>query len=306
MKDPYKVLGVGRNASADEIKRAYRKLAKKLHPDLNPGNAAIEKEFKDVSQAYDVLGNAKKRKRFDSGEIDASGQETRSRGGFYRNYAQGKQGSKYNPFDAGVDINVEDIFSDMFGRKRRGAGQRIKQRGADVTYTAPISFIEAAAGGKKRIRLADGKSLDIKIPPGTENSQTLRLKNQGMPGLGGAAAGDAYITVEVGEHPYFTRKGKDIHLAFPVTLQEVVHGASVTVPTVDGKVSLKIPAGSNSGTTLRLKGKGLVDRKGGANGDQYVKLTLFLPDQPDKELKDFIERWGKSHPYDPRRKAGIT
>ncbi|MFQ5775401.1 MAG: DnaJ C-terminal domain-containing protein [Kiloniellaceae bacterium] len=301
MKDPYKVLGVNRGASAEEIKRAYRQLAKKLHPDLHPGNAKVEQEFKEVSQAYAILSDPEKRKRFDRGEIDSSGQDRGRAGGFYREYAERGRGAKYRPFDFAADINVEDIISDLFGGARRAA-----RRGADVSYTAPIDFLDAAVGAKKRLRLSDGKVLDMVIPAGTADRQTLRLKGQGLPGEHGGEPGDAYVEVHLQPHPYFTRKDNDVHIEFPVTLQEAVLGATVRVPTVHGTVSMRIPAGSNTGTTLRLKGKGILDRKTGVKGDQYVKLKLTLPDTPDSELKAFVERWGKRHAYDPRRKAGMT
>lgn len=303
MKDPYQTLGVARGASADDIKKAYRKLAKKLHPDLNPGNKKIEQEFKEVSAAYDLLSDPEKRARFDRGEIDASGAERPGRG-FYRSYAESGQGAKYRSADSSF---AEDIFSDLFGgafgdRARSRGGARLNIRGADVSYATTASFLEAALGTKKRLILTDGKTLDITIPPGTEDGQTLRLKGQGMPGMGGPP-GDAFIEVKVEPHPFFTREGNDIHLELPVTLPEAVLGASVTVPTIDGKVSLKIPPGSNTGKTLRLRGKGV--RKGASRGDQYVKLKVVLPDTPDAELTEFVERWGRRNPYDVRGKAGI-
>ena len=302
MKDPYKTLGVGRSASAEEIKRAYRALAKKLHPDLNPGKREIEQQFKEVSQAYGILGDRKKRKRFDQGEIDASGQETPWRGGFYRQQAERGGGTKYQSFDFGGDINVEEILSDLFG----GRGRKAKQRGADVSYSAPIDFIDAAVGARKRIRLSEGKVLEMRIPAGTGDRQTLRLKGQGAPGRNGGEAGDAYVEVHIAPHAYFTRKDSDVHLELPVTLQEAVLGATITVPTVHGKVSMKIPPESNSGTTLRLKGKGIPDRKTRTKGDQYVKLKVELPERQDADLKAFVDRWSKDHDYDPRRKAGMT
>ncbi len=314
MKDPYQTLGVARGADAAALKRAYRKLAKKLHPDVNPGNAKIEQRFKEVSQAYGILGDAKKRAQFDRGEIDASGQQTGWGGGFGGAGARGGGwrgggGGRHRPFDFGADLNVEDIVSELFGGRGRGRAhrgrQRGRQRGADVSYTAPIGFLEAATGATKRIRLSDDKVLEMKIPPGTEDRQTLRLKGQGLAGEGGAAAGDAFVEVHLEPHPFFTRKDSDVHLELPVTLQEAVLGATVQVPTVHGKVAMKIPPGSNTGTTLRLKGKGIANRKGGGKGDQYVKLKVALPDKPDSELKDFIERWAKDHVYDPRRKAGM-
>lgn len=314
MKDPYQTLGVARGADAAELKRAYRKLAKKLHPDVNPGDTKIEQRFKEVSQAYGILGDAKKRAQFDRGEIDASGQQTGwagggGPGGWGARGGGGGRGGRHRPFDFGADLNVEDIVSELFGRRGRGRGpgrgRAARQRGADVSYTAPIGFLEAATGAKKRLRLSDGKVLEMKIPAGTEDRQTLRLKGKGMAGEGGGAAGDAYVEVHIEPHSYFTRKDSDIHLELPVTLPEAVLGATVQVPTVHGKVSMKIPAGSNSGATLRLKGKGIQDRRNGTKGDQYVKLKVALPDKPDKELKDFIERWAKTHDYNPRRKAGM-
>ncbi len=322
MKDPYETLGVARGTDAAALKRAYRKLAKKLHPDVNPGDAKIEQRFKEVSQAYGILGDAKKRAQFDRGEIDASGQQTGwgggrqggwggARGGAQGGGQGGGGGGRYRPFDFGADLNVEDIVSELFGGRGRGQGRRAargraaRQRGADVSYTAPIGFLDAATGAKKRIRLSDGKVLEMKIPAGTEDRQTLRLKGQGIAGEGGGAAGDAYVEVHIEPHPFFTRKDSDVHLELPVTLQEAVLGATVQVPTVHGKVSMKIPAGSNTGATLRLKGKGTLDGKSGTKGDQYVKLKLVLPDKPDAELKDFVERWAKTHDYNPRRKAGM-
>jgi DnaJ-class molecular chaperone len=309
MKDPYKTLGVARDASAADIKRAYRQLAKKLHPDLNPGNTKIEQQFKDVSHAYSILGDAKKRKQFDAGEIDASGQQTAWQGGYYQEQAGHARNSKYQSPDFGQDINVEDILSDLFGGRggRGGRSSRsMKQRGADVSYTAPIDFLDAAAGAKKRIRLSDGKVLNMTIPPGTNDRQTLRLKGQGLPGANGGPPGDAYVEVHIAPHAFFTRKDDDVHLELPITLQEAVLGATVAVPTAHGNVSMKIPPGSNTGTTLRLKGKGIANRKSGSTGDQYVRLKITLPEKPDTELKDFVERWSASHDYDPRRKAGMA
>ena len=302
MQDPYKLLDVARTASQDEIKSAYRKLAKELHPDLNPGNEAIEQKFKDVSQAYSILGDPEKRKRFDKGEIDASGQETPWKGGFYRNHAGTKRGAKYSPFDFGEDVSADDIFADLFGARTR----RVRRPGANVSYTVPITFLDAAKGAKKRIKLADGKTLDVRIPPGTEDRQTLRLKGQGMPGVGGGPAGDALVEVHIEQHPFFERKGNNVHVELPITLQEALLGATVTVPTVHGSVSMKIPQGSNSGSTLRLKSKGIPGRDGAEAGDQYVKLRVMLPERPDQELREFIENWSRSHDYDPRRKAGMT
>jgi DnaJ-class molecular chaperone len=312
MADPYKTLGVSPGASADEIKKAYRKLAKKLHPDLNPGTKKIEQEFKEVSAAYDILSDTEKRAKFDRGDIDASGAERPGRG-FYKSYAESGQGAKYR---GGDSYFGDDIFSDLFGGgfgaqtgsagggARRG-GARMNIRGADVSYAASADFIEAALGAKKRLTLTDGKTLDVTIPPGTEDGLTLRLKGQGLPGLGGPA-GDAFIEIKVEPHPLFTRQGNDIHLELPVTLPEAVLGASITVPTIDGKVSVKVPPGSNTGSVLRLRGKGVPRAKGAERGDQYVKLKVVLPDKPERELTEFVERWAKKNGYDVRAKTGLS
>lgn len=311
MSDPYKTLGVERSASAEDIKRAYRKLAKRLHPDLNPGDTKVEQQFKEVSQAYSILSDAEKRKKFDRGEIDASGQDTGwGDRGFYRRYAESGDGAKYSHFKFGGDGDVGDIFADLFGqggRTKAGGTRRrtVRRRGADVTYKLDVDFADAAAGAKKRIVLADGRALDVTIPSGTEDGQTLRLKGKGMDGLGGAPAGDAYIEIHIQPHAFFTREGNDIRMELPISLQEAVLGASVEVPTLHGKVTMKIPAGSNSGGTLRLKGKGVANRKTGDQGDQYLTLRVVLPDKPDKELQSFVEQWAGDHDYNPRRKAGL-
>jgi DnaJ-class molecular chaperone len=302
MRDPYQILGVARDADQDTIKKAFRKLAKKLHPDLNPGNKKVEQEFKEVNAAYDLLSDPQKRARFDRGEIDASGAERPERS-FYRAYAEGGGNAKYREAEFG-EFSAEDILSELFGRGRRNR-QPPRMRGEDVTYTLAVSFVDAANGAKKRVTLADGKTLDVTIPPGTEHGQTLRLKGQGMPGVGGGPAGDAYVEIQVEPHAFFTRKDSNVHLEVPVTLPEAVLGATLTVPTVDGKVSIKVPPGSNTGTTLRLKGRGIVDRKSGQRGDQYVTLKVVLPERPDPELAEFLERWSATHGYDPRAKLGI-
>ena len=302
MKDPYQLLGVARDADQDTIKKAFRKLAKKLHPDLNPGNKKVEQEFKEVNAAYELLSDPEKRARFDRGEIDASGAERPERS-FYRAYAEGGGNAKYREAEFG-EFSAEDILSELFGRGRRSR-QPPRTRGEDVSYTLPVSFVDAANGAKKRVTLADGKTLDVTIPPGTEHGQTLRLKGQGMPGVGGGSAGDAYVEIQVEPHAFFTRKDSNVHLEVPVTLPEAVLGATLTVPTVDGKVSIKVPPGSNTGSTLRLKGRGILDRKSGQRGDQYVTLKVVLPERPDPELQQFLERWSATHGYDPRAKLGI-
>ena len=318
MRDPYQTLGVPRSASQDEIKAAYRRLAKKFHPDLNPGKPEVERQFKEVSAAYDIVGDTDKRGRFDKGEIDASGNEQRSAGGggFWRN-ARANAGARANannanadpfagsPFGAGDDIFDEFIRQATKGAAggRKRAGPRA-ERGGDATYQLKLDFLEAAAGIKKRVTFPDGKHVDVTIPPGTEDGAKLRLKGQGRPGAGGAEAGDAYVEVQVAPHPHFERKGSDIHLDLPVTLAEAVMGAASTVPTNDGKVTLRVPENSNAGTTLRLKGKGVADSKTGVRGDQYVRIRIALPEEPDRDLERFLEKW-KPKAYQPRKKAGL-
>ncbi len=297
MRDPYQVLGVSKGASADEIKKKYRQLAKKLHPDLNPGNADAAAKFKDVSAAYDLLSDAQKRARFDRGEIDASGAERPDRQ-YYRAYADSPEGAKY-----GGSFDSEDLFADLFGRAR--GGREFKIRGTDVSYVMPVDFLEAAAGAKKRVTMADGSVLDVSIPPGTEDRQTLRLKGQGQPGFGGAPAGDAYIEVHIQPHAFFTRKDNNVHLELPVSLAEAVLGGRITVPTIDGDVAMTIPKGSNTGTTLRLKGRGIVDRKSKQRGDEYVKLKVVLPEGEDPDLARFVESWDKGRADDVRTRLGF-
>lgn len=306
MKDPYEILGVSRTATADEIKKAYRKLAKKLHPDLNPGQKDVEAQFKEVTGAYDLLSDAEKRRRFDAGEIDAAGQERPERQ-YYRQYAYSNDGARYAG-DFGDDGGVgEDIFSELFGRAGRGRRTgNIRMRGSDVTYTLEVPFLDAARGARKRLTLPDGRTLDVNIPAGTHDRQMLRLKGQGSPGIGGGPAGDAYIEIHVAPDAHFRSKDNDVHLDLPVTLQEAVLGGRVEVPTIDGTVTMTVPAGSNSGTTLRLKGKGMVDPSSKQRGDQYVHLSVVLPDDEDGALKEAIGRWAETHSYDVRRKAGLA
>ncbi len=302
MTNPYQILGVPKTATASELKSAYRKLAKKLHPDVNPGRKDIEQKFKEVTAAYDLLSDPDKRARFDRGDIDSQGQERGFGGGAYRNTGAGRNAGA-DPFSAFG--GMEDIFAEFMGggRRNRGAGARDTGgvKGSDVTYTVTVSFVEACLGGKKRVTLTNDKTLDITIPSGVEDGHKLRLKGQGMQGLGGGA-GDAIIEIRVESHPFFTRKDRDVTLEIPVSLPEAVLGASVTVPTLDGHVAVKVPKGANTGTTLRLKGKGVA---GNPAGDMFVKLKIALPEPVPDDLTDFIEKWAKKHAYDPRKKAGF-
>jgi DnaJ-class molecular chaperone len=308
MRDPYDVLGLRRDASPEDIKSAYRRLAKKLHPDLNP-DKRVEQQFKEVTAAYDLLSDPDKRARYDRGEIDASGAE-RAPFGFRSGGGRGWSGRAGGAGSGGADINDifgDDILGEFFrggGRRGGGAGGGARGRGADQKFVLRVSFLEAANGGKRRVALAD-RTLDVTIPAGIEDGQTLRLKGQGASALGGPP-GDALIEIRIEPHPLFERKGRDVHVEVPVTLYEAVLGGSITVPTVHGPVTVKVPKGSNSGTVLRLRGKGIAAGRTGEPGDQYVKLRVTLPETPDPTLTEFIERWAKTNAYDPRAKLGIT
>ncbi|MFN4283973.1 MAG: DnaJ C-terminal domain-containing protein [Alphaproteobacteria bacterium] len=288
MKDPYQVLGVAKTASADDIKKAYRKLAKTLHPDLNPGNAKKAEQFSEVSAAYDFLSDADKRARFDRGEIDASGADMRARSGF-GGAGAGASGGKYQGrFKMDDMFSGDDIFSELFGSRRGRAAPGFA--GADVNYKLSVGFREAALGAKKNVRLASGKTLDLSIPPGTSDGQKLRLKGQGQAGQRGAQAGDAFVEIAVEPDPVLTRKDNDIHSEVKVPLRDAVLGGSVSVDTLDGPVSMKVPKGANSGATLRLKGKG-VPARGGTRGDHFVRLLVSVPD--DESLRKVLEDWAK-------------
>jgi DnaJ-class molecular chaperone len=298
-EDPYAILGVKPEATQDEIRKSYRQLAKKLHPDLNPGDKQAEEKFKQVSAAYDILGDAEKRARFDKGEIDASGNE-RPRERYYRDF-QGAdaQAHAYSDGSGFADfMESEDVLRDIFGR--RGGEARFRMRGQDALYRLPVEFLEAVNGGTKRITLPDGGTLDVVIPAGTKDKQVLRLRGKGGPGIGGGAAGDALVEIEVEPHKFFTRKGDDIHLELPVSLTEAVLGARLDVPTPTGPVRMTVPKGANTGTVLRLRGKG-APRSDKSQGDEYVTLKVVLPEQPDPELEEFAQRWQAGKEQNPRR-----
>jgi DnaJ-class molecular chaperone len=308
MKDPYTVLGTSKTASADDIKKAYRKLAKQHHPDLNPGNAEASARFKDISAAYDLLSDAEKRARFDRGEIDAGGQE-RADASFYRAHAGGPQGAKYR---AGSGIDPSDLFADLFGRAGGGGSgfgrgrddfHEFSARGSDVSFSLTVEFLEAARGASKRISFSDGRTLDVNIPAGAEEGAVLRLRGQGQPGLGGGPAGDALIEIGIAPHPLFRREGNNVLIELPVTLTEAVLGGRIKVPTIEGQVSMTVPPGSNTGTKLRLRGRGVAP-KGAPAGDQTVTLKVVLPAEPDQALLDFLKDWTGGD-YEVRRGLDI-
>jgi DnaJ-class molecular chaperone len=337
MYDPYSVLGVSRTAGEDEVKHAFRRLAKRFHPDTPEGASDKGRRFKDLSIAYEILGDARKRRAYDRGEIDAHGNP---RAGYrpppepeaepepvYRPRAsarpsepppgpssspdgrgEGPSASFRSAFERAFGGNaggagpktesrVEDLFAEFFGDRQEGAARRGANGDASGHFDLQITFEEAVLGGTRRVKLPDGRRFDVRIPIGVKDGHTIRLS-----GLG--EAGDATVVILVEPHPYFRRDGNDIHLNLPVTLGEAIHGAKISVPTLHGAVSMTIPGSSSSGQVLRLKGKGVPAHAIHAPGDQLVTLQIVLPENADPELAEMVKRWESSHPYDPRRKMG--
>ncbi|MET1028602.1 MAG: J domain-containing protein [Dongiaceae bacterium] len=313
-EDPYKTLGVERNATAEEIRAAYRKLAKQFHPDLNPGKPEAEARFKTVSAAYALLSDPAQRARFDRGEIDASGAERAARetedaaAGFgsaegrryYRDFGDQAARGKYRPETPFDEDFLRDLFGDAAGARSGGGfgAHDFHMPGQDSRYHLAVDFLDAANGATRRLTLPDGRVLDVTIPPGLTSGQVLRLKGQGMPGIGEGPPGDALIEIEVMTHPQYRREGNDVILELPVTLKEAVLGAKVEAPTIKGPVSLTVPPHSSSGTRLRLKGRGI------AGGHQYVVLRVVLPAGSEPELEEFLKNWTPRETVDPRRDTG--
>ncbi|MBB3312305.1 DnaJ-class molecular chaperone [Rhizobium sp. BK196] len=305
-QDPYELLGVKRDATQKDIQGAFRKLAKKLHPDLNPGDKKAEAKFKEISAAYEILSDEDKRGRFDRGEIDITGAEQAPRS-YYRDYASASgPGSAYHNGAGFADFgDADDLFASFFSRRAGGdrARGQFRAKGEDRRFSMEVDFLDAVNGTQTQVKLPDGPALDVKIPPGTRDGQTLRLRGKGEPGFGGGPAGDALIEVRVRPHRFFTRDGDDIRLDLPVTLSEAVLGGKVRVPTPSGPVNLTLPANSSSGKVLRLKGKG-VAKRGGESGDVYVTLKIMLPEQPDEQLTAFAREWAAADTQDPRKNMG--
>ena len=327
MRDPYQVLGVSKTASEAEIKSAFRKLAKKLHPDANKHDPKAASRFAEINAAYEIVGDDDKRKAFDRGEIDAEGKPRfqgfegygAQPGGGFRS---GPGGAHFESFSFGPDGfqragggargaggggGFEDILRDMFGGAGRAGGRQqhfepedfgAPATGQDLHASLTISLPEAAKGSKARVHLPTGKDVEVKIPAGILSGQTIRLKGQGWPSATGKA-GDALITVNVAPHPLFTPDGSDLRLDLPITLYEAVLGGKVRVPTLDGAVELAIPPGTNSGRTFRLKGKGLKAKSGA--GDLLATVRIVLPERTDDEFKELMKKWRESKPYDPRK-----
>lgn len=310
MKDPYETLGVARNASQDDIRRAYRKLAKAHHPDLNPGNAAAEAKFKEISAANQLLSDPEQRARFDRGEIDAAGQEQAPRHS-YRDYAEAGAGERYGaagnrggaPPGGWTTDDLEAMFSSMFSGAQARGGRSQAAQGSDVHYALTIDFLDAVNGATRRLTLPDGGVLDVKIPPGTEDGQTLRLRGKGGEGWNGGPPGDALIRISVAPHKFFVRDGQDIRLDLPVSLAEAVLGGPVEVPTPGGPVRMRVPAGSDSGAVLRLRGRGVPAHGGKVAGDLYATLRVTIG-RSDEKLAAFLREWKPEGAKNPR--AGMT
>lgn len=297
-EDPYKLLGVPRDATPEAIKAAYRKLARKHHPDLNPGKPEAEERFKAVSVANELLSDPERRARFDRGEIDAGGQENAPPDPSYRRYAEEEAGARYSQRrDAET---YEDLFADIFEARRRA--EAAPRRGPDEFYRLAVPFVHAVAGATEQLTLPDGRVLSVKIPPGIVSGQVLRLRGQGSPGHRGGPAGDALIEVDITEERRWRREGSDLHMDLPVSLREAVLGGAVLVPTPSGALRVTLPAGSDTGRQIRLRGKGVAAHGTRAAGDLFLTLRVVIGPS-DAALEEFLRGWTPEHPSDPR--AGL-
>ncbi|MBX7147539.1 J domain-containing protein [bacterium] len=308
--DFYKILGIEKTAATDEIKSAFKKLARKYHPDVNPGDKKAEEKFKQISEAYEVLSDPKKRKEYDTmGAFNFEGFPGGGGSNYQYTYSSGR-----NPFSGGpggpggFDINdLGEMFGDLFGgqaqksRGRRGGFKPEPQKGKDLVFSVNIDFLEAAGGAEKNIRLSNGVSLKVKIPAGVDNGSRIRLAGKGEPGINGGEAGDLFIETRVNDHPFFKRQDDDITLLLPITVLEALKGAKIKVPTLDSAVSLTIPPSSQSGQKLRLKGKGMTNMKTKVTGDLYVILQITVPQHLDKKAIEKLEEIFANE-EDPRKK----
>ncbi len=294
MKDPYEILGVQRTDNEAAIRAAFRKLAKSHHPDVNPDKPDAAARFGEISSAYELLSDKDKRARFDRGEIDAEGHEVHQQRQYYRD-APGHE--RYEAAGGFSQEDLEAFMAQAFGQAGRrsdwGATGR-PMAGRDMQYSLTVSFVDAATGTTRRLTLPEGKTLDVRIPPGTEDGHVLRLRGQGSPGLNGARAGDALIEITVATDSRFHREGDDIITQVPVSLKEAVLGTSLEVPTIHGPVRLSVPAGSGTGTRLRLRGKGI------RQGHQFVELNVVVPPGDEPELAEFLKTWTPRHGFSPR------
>lgn len=302
MTDPYDILGVARSASNDEIRKAYRSLAKRLHPDLNPGDASAEEKFKQITGAYDLIGDPEKRKRFDAGEIDEAGNERPPQWddrSYYRDYAEfGFAG--YGGSQGYGDFSHEDDFLSEF--LRRNAQARANRPGEDLHYRLGVTLAEAIKGGQKRITMPGGSVLDVTIPAGITDGKMLRLAGKGTAGAGTGSPGDALIEIEVLPDARFSQEGSDLTIDVPISISEAVRGSKIRVPTPTGTVEMTIPARSSSGTKLRLRGQG-APMGGGKRGDEYVRLSIVLPKEPDPALEEFVDQWESGKAHNPREET---
>jgi DnaJ-class molecular chaperone len=315
MRDPYEVLGVPRTASQDDVKKAFRRLAKKLHPDANKSDAKAAVKFAEINAAYEILGEEEKRKAFDRGEIDAEGKprfrgfEGAHPGGFegFESFTWGPEGVRRSGGGAGGFGGIDDILKNMFGDRGRGKrpdfGAQFEDfapraRGQDITAQTTITLAEAAQGGSRRVHLPNGKEIEVKIPAGLSDGQQIRLKGQGH-FAGRGPAGDVLITVNIAPHPYFKPEGANLRVEVPIALYEAVLGGKVRVPTLDGAVELAIPPGTSAGRTFRLKGKGLPGKSG--RGDLFASVRIVLPEEKDSELEELMRKRRDERPYDPRK-----
>lgn len=301
--DPYAALGVKKTATEAEIKKAYRKLVRTSHPDINPDDPGAEARFVKASAAYELLKDPATRARYDAGEIDASGAETPRRQ-YYRDFADAPGGPGAGAGQGFEGIDPSDIFAEILRQRGRGGfdprDRGFAAPGPDQRYALAVSFLDAVRGARTRVTLPGGEALEVTIPPGLRDGQTLRLRGKGGAGFGGGPAGDAYVTVTVRPHPVFRRDGDDILVSLPIGIDEAVLGARVDAPTIDGPVKLTIPKGANTGQVLRLRGRGVKPARGTA-GDQRVELKIVAPPEADPGLAEFLETWRKSHAHDPRR-----
>jgi molecular chaperone DnaJ/curved DNA-binding protein len=303
-KDYYGVLGVSRDAKAEEIKKAYRKLARQHHPDVNPGDKKAEEKFKDISEAFDVLSDEKKRAVYD-------------RFGYYSDQippeaaAAGNNGPGFD-FSNFDTSNFQDIFSEIFSNLRGGRGGQVytqPERGVDLEHPVSITFDEAMRGTTINVEIRRENGSDkiaVKIPAGVDTGSRIRVAGKGNAGMFGGAAGDLYIVTNVGSHPYFKRKGDNIYCTIPITVPEAALGAKIEVPTIDGKARLRIPPGTQSGQQFRLKERGVPSlRGGGTRGDQYVETKIVLPKVISEETKALLHEWEKKNPENPRAEMGL-
>ncbi len=301
--NPYALLGLSKTATPADIKKAYRKMVRTSHPDLHPDDAGAEARFKAMTAAHDLLKDKATRARFDAGEIDATGAERPPRT-YYRDHADAPGQGFGRDFSQGPDYrdfgDPSDIFAHILRQRGRGGDPGSAQTGSDRRYMLDVPFLDAARGAKTRITLPEGGNLEVQIPAGLVDGQTLRLRGRGGAGFGGAPAGDALVTVQVAAHRVFRRDGDDILITLPITIDEGILGGKVSVPTIDGPVSVTIPKGASSGRVLRLRGRG-VTRANGPAGDALIELRITVPPAIDAALAEFITDWRKTHAHDPRK-----